>query len=516
MPDLTREGEVRREIEPENSPGCGTSAQAAASAAKEASGSGTALSQMQRQLQQLRLLQGAAGQVSSGGFGWRGRVAAIVKHGIGRVLAWPLRPQRQFNMAVVRAMEQQARAIESLGRQVDALERRVSRMIEGPECASAELGSPTPHTVMATGQSSLPFGLNVVGLVTSEKGIGEAVRCNLRACQAGDIPHVAISFTDKSSDNVEQAPGSLSEQKPYRINLINVNPPELPRLVEQNPRYCEDRYNIGFWSWELASVPPSWRGCFGYLDEVWVPSRFVQEAVEQVAPIPVTLVPHAINPEIQCSPEWTRKRLGIAEDVFVFLFFFDFHSSIERKNPAGVIRAFREAFGERKDVLLLIKSSHALRHQGELWGLKKLVRGANVRIFNQVLPRTAIDSLMSLSDAYVSLHRSEGFGLTLSEAMACGKPVIATGYSGNMDFMTPDNSFPVRFRLVELEKDFGPYLRGNVWADPDLDHASELMARIVEDRKLASEVGERGRSDVRLNLHPSAIARIMLQRLKML
>jgi glycosyltransferase involved in cell wall biosynthesis len=321
---------------------------------------------------------------------------------------------------------------------------------------------------------------------------------------------------DTGSANVERLPKNFSEKNPYRINLISVNPPELPRVVEQNPAYCEGRYNIGYWNWELASLPRQWRGCFSYLDEVWVPSRFVLGAVEEVATVPVTCVPLCIDPDIKLSPEWTRKRLGIPEDVFVFLFFFDFHSSIERKNPAGLIRAFRQAFGGRKDVLLLIKCAHALRHQGELLALKRLGRGANVRIVNEVLPRAAIYSLISFSDAYVSLHRSEGFGLTLSEAMACGKPVIATGYSGNMDFMTTGNSLPVRYNLVELERDYGPYRKGNVWADPDLDHASELMLRVAEDRKLAKEIGERGRAEIMLTLHPATIARRVKQRLAVL
>ena len=382
-----------------------------------------------------------------------------------------------------------------------------------------QLNPPTPGVAArptvgpSSIQSSLPFGINVFGYITSEKGVGEAVRSNLRVCLAGGIPHVANSFVDNRSLNVEQLPENFSRQNPYRINLLGVNANELPGVVRQDPKYCEGRYNIGFWNWELSTFPSKWRTSFDYLDEIWVPSRFVQGAIEKIATIPVTCIPLCVDPSMRGACSGTRSQLGIPEDVFVFLFFFDFHSHLERKNPGGLIRAFQQAFGGRKDVLLFIKSSHGSLHRLALHRLKKLARGSNVRIVNQVLPRAMIYSLMTCADAYVSLHRSEGFGLTLSEAMACGKPVIATGYSGNMEFMTPENSFPVRFKMAELAKDHGPYTRGNVWADPDLDHASELMLRLVEDRQLAAEVAERGRVDVMHKLHPSTIAKIVNERL---
>ena len=359
----------------------------------------------------------------------------------------------------------------------------------------------------------MPFGINVIGYITSEKGVGGAVRCNLRTCKAGGIPYVANSFVEVWSKNVEQLPDSFSKESPYRINLINVNADELPRVIETHPEYRKDRYNVGFWNWELSSFPQEWCGSFGYVNEVWAPSTFVRQAIEKVATVPVSCVPLSIDPAIRYSPEWTRRRLGIPEDVFLFLFFFDFHSHLERKNPGGLIRAFQQAFGGRKDVLLLIKSSHGRFHPVELRRLGKLGRGANIRIFDELLPRQGIYSLMAFADAYVSLHRSEGFGLTLSEAMACGKPVIATGYSGNMDFMSPSNSFLTRFSLVEIEKDYGPYRKGNVWADPDVDHASELMLRLVQDRTLAAEVAGRGQADVMRILHPATIANAVKRRL---
>jgi glycosyltransferase involved in cell wall biosynthesis len=181
----------------------------------------------------------------------------------------------------------------------------------------------------------------------------------------------------------------------------------------------------------------------------------------------------------------------------------------------GLIRAFKQAFGDHKNVLLLIKSMHA-DSEAVLQQLRTEIQTANVRIFNDVLPRQAAHSLMQISDCYVSLHRSEGFGLTLSEAMMCGKPVIATGYSGNIDFMTEDNSFLVPYRLIEIERDHGPYKKGCVWADPDLNRASEFMLQVFEDRAGTREVAQRGRAHVAAKLHPRVIAESVARKLNSL
>jgi glycosyltransferase involved in cell wall biosynthesis len=467
---------------------------------------------MQRELEIMRQLQDPPGSETSGS-GCRGRAIQMVKRVVQRILARQTRAQQQFNLMAVRLAARQARAIEDLSTRLDSLERNAGEAQRGAARSGAARGAADDCDAEANGNSALPFGLNLLGFVTSEKGVGEAIRCNLRVCRAGHIPHVANSFVDPGSVNVEALPESFSAENPYRFNLISVNPPELPIVVERLPGYGKGRYNVGYWNWELSSLPREWLGCFAYLDEVWVPSRFVQGAVEPMAPVPVRCVPLAIDPDMSPLPEWNRQRLGIAQDVFVFLFFFDFQSSAERKNPAGLIRAYRQAFGDRRDVLLLIKSSHARGHERELAALKQLAGGANVRVLDEVLPRGAIYSLMTLSDVYVSLHRSEGFGLTLSEAMLCGKPVIATGYSGNMDFMTADNSCPVRFRMAEINRDHGPYRKGNCWAEPDLDHAAELMGQLERDRRLAAAVGARGKAAVLARLHPAVIAASVQQRL---
>jgi glycosyltransferase involved in cell wall biosynthesis len=198
---------------------------------------------------------------------------------------------------------------------------------------------------------------------------------------------------------------------------------------------------------------------------------------------------------------------------FVFFFTFDFDSVFERKNPLGIIRAFRGAFSPKDRVLLVIKSSHADLCPDESKLLQATAEDANIRILDAVISRPELDALMMRCDCYVSLHRSEGFGLTMAEAMSFGKPVIATAYSANMDFMTPANSFLVRFRLAQIDQDHGPYRKGWTWADPDSEHAAELMRLVYEDQDMARGIGERAKADVSEALHPEAVGRLIRERL---
>ncbi len=173
--------------------------------------------------------------------------------------------------------------------------------------------------------------------------------------------------------------------------------------------------------------------------------------------------------------------------------------------------------------MLLLKSVHAeFRDHPELGAeirkferaLTKAAAGANVKLLDAVLPRNEVTGLMSLCDCYVSLHRAEGFGLSMAEAMALGKPVIATGYSGNLEFMTTDNSLLVDYNLVPIGRTWGPYREGQLWAEPSLEHAAQLMRRVFEDRASAMAMAERGRGAVLERLNPGRIGAMMKQRLE--
>ena len=370
-----------------------------------------------------------------------------------------------------------------------------------------------PASVAASSGASAPFGINVLGHLTSEKGVGEMGRSNLRILQAAGIPCVANDFVDHGAQNIEQRPSSYSVANPYPVNLVSVNADCLTQYVHDNPSYLDDRFNIAYWAWELSEFPEEWATSFGYVDEVWTLSEFARDSIAASSPVPVHTVHCSLDIDYQPEVLYQREDFEIPEDTYVFLYFFDFHSYIERKNPIGLVEAFNKAFGLRKDVQLLIKSSHSRQHLDQLRMLQQAAAGANVRVLDEVLSRDAKQGLMMATDCYVSLHRSEGFGLTIAEAMLCGKPTIATDYSGNRDFMTPDANYPVPYKLVTLDRDHGPYRAGQQWAQPDLDYAAEVMRYVERNRAAASEVGRRAKEHVSQVLHPATIGQGVRRRL---
>jgi SAM-dependent methyltransferase len=193
----------------------------------------------------------------------------------------------------------------------------------------------------------------------------------------------------------------------------------------------------------------------------------------------------------------TRSDLGIPDDRFVFLFVFDFFSTLERKNPLGLVEAFTHAFPEPGRPLLYLKSINGDRATADRRRLEASIGDRpDIVLADGYVSGERLAALTAACDCYVSLHRSEGFGLTIAEAMALGKPAIATGYSGNLAFMDAASSYLVPYALTELEQGVGPYPAGTVWAEPDLDVAAELMREVAEDPGRARERGELGRAAV--------------------
>lgn len=360
------------------------------------------------------------------------------------------------------------------------------------------------------------IGVNLVGFLNSEKGLGEAVRSEIRDLEAAEIPYILNNVEDPGAENSEKVIAQVSEHNPYNINLIHMNADQIPLFARRHKEYFFDRYNIGYWVWELPSFPQEWYDRFKHFNEIWVPSNFALDAISRVSPIPVIRVPHSINPNPKTAPDWTRSRFGLRPDTFVFLFMFDFCSYMERKNPMALVRAFKKAFCDKDDAVLFIKCSHSSFDPASFAQLQEACRHENIKLLDAVLPREAVNSLLANSDCYTSLHRSEGFGLTMPEAMQLGKPVIATAYSSNVDYMKPSNSFLVKNRLVELESDYGPYKKGCVWAEPDTEHAAELMRYVYDNRSAAAAVAEKGREDVMNQLHPRVIGGQIKERLSML
>lgn len=360
--------------------------------------------------------------------------------------------------------------------------------------------------ISAKGSMTENYGINVVGYINSESGLGEGVRTTIRAIESVKIPYalnnITFNLEHRKSDNSFT---NFTNENPFSINLFQINADTSLKLFDfLGSGYYQKRYNIGFWAWEMPRFPQEWFYAFNLYDEIWTPSSFCVEAISANSPIPVVRIPHAINPAI---PNITKSDAGLSKDKFNFLFIFDYTSTYERKNPVAVVRSFLQAFGtERKDVQLIIKSSNAEFARDRQREVEKLARGAgNISFIDKVLSREKINALIYHCDCYVSLHRAEGFGLTLAEAMFYGKPVIATDYSANRDFMNSGNSFPVKYETIELKEDIGFFRRGDTWAEADVRHASEMMKFVFENQQNAAEIGRKAAFTIQNEFSPLAV-----------
>jgi glycosyltransferase involved in cell wall biosynthesis len=256
-----------------------------------------------------------------------------------------------------------------------------------------------------------------------------------------------------------------------------------------------------------------WHDRFALLNELWVASDFVRDTLAPLVSIPVRKMrlPIAITRPAVVS----RAGLGLADDRFIWLFAFDMHSYIARKNPHAVIEAYRQAFGSNpRQTQLVIKAQHLEEYPDAAARLRSDLESVGGTLISKSMNRLELNTLFAACDGYVSLHRCEGFGLTIAEAMALGKPVVATAYSGNMDFMTDANSYPVRYRLIELDSNHGPYRRGTHWADPDLGHAAEQMRQVFEQRGDACQKGVTAAADIQRWYDSLSAGRGVIERLK--
>ena len=366
-------------------------------------------------------------------------------------------------------------------------------------------------------------GINFVGDLRVDIGLGESSRLLVNAAQHAQIPvaysEVALPFENREHNVIE----NLAQGSPYSFTLIHLNAPELPQVFETVSRQAfEGKYVIAFWYWELPEFPSEWCWTFDYVDEIWVASRYTQDSIARVSPVPVVRIPLPITVHpTKCA----RKDFGIPEDEFCFLFSFSPSSSVGRKNPFGLIEAFRRAFAHTDNPPILIIKTH---HLDSVYGrklalpLQDAMRDLPGMLITDNLSRQEMTNLLSLSDCYISLHRSEGFGLGMAEAMALGKPVIATAYSGNMDFMSSANSYGVRYNLCEIKQEdhiYFPemkrvYQPGKMWADPDLGHAEELMKQVYQNREQAQQRGRRAQHDIITTFNQQNTGQMMLFRLQ--
>jgi glycosyltransferase involved in cell wall biosynthesis len=361
-------------------------------------------------------------------------------------------------------------------------------------------------------------GINLIGYLRAVKGISEAARSSALALRSTRIPYSIIDYENgiPVSQQIEVLPDSpYGTSFQFNANLIHINPPQLPFLWSTfSKEDLTGRYNIGVWYWELPELPEEWLPAFGLVDEVWAATQFILNSVSVRSPIPVIKIPPCIHPVY--DPHLTRLDYGLPADRFLFMCAYDVLSIQARKNPLGAIDAFKQAFPKNDSSTgLVIKVNNATENPQEVRQLHDQIRGySNCYIIDDVLVRPAFNSLLNVVDAYISLHRSEGFGLIPAEAMSFGKPVVMTRWSGNLDFMTPDNSCGVDYELVPVSGQSGPYKAGQLWADPDIDHASFFIQKLASDQKYYAEISEQAKKTIQNDFSPHRIGQLMQERMK--
>lgn len=376
---------------------------------------------------------------------------------------------------------------------------------------SANTGNPK---YISRARKAKKRGVSLFSFIRGEFGIGEIGRITARNLEATHIDFDVVSipetgthrFTDDSWDH------KIVTDPKYNVMVCAANADTAESHSRLFAEQWKGRYNIGLWNWELPEFPDEWRDSFKLFHEIWAPSRFTMEAIRAKSPIPVTLMP----PSIVCEADakMGRAYFGLPEDNFLFLCMYDVFSIQNRKNPQGAIDSFLEAFAGRSDVDLVIKvnnSEYGFAQKKALEALSK--EHPNIRLLYNGFSRMETNSLIQCVDSFVSLHRSEGFGLVVGEAMYLGKPVVATHWSGNVDMMTERNSCPVHYTLRSIEQDEGPYRVGQIWAHPDIAHAAQYMKRLVEDSAYYSSVAEAAHADIRQNFSPERCGGLIRERL---
>lgn len=382
-------------------------------------------------------------------------------------------------------------------------------------------GDRTEQSPAALSRTSGRPGVNVLADLRATTGISEAARRHTLALNAADVDVTFTEVNSMSRYRTVPVPAPILELrrgKDHPVDLWMLNLNEFHLVSDA----ALDRYTIALWAWELPDIFEETITQLKRLDELWVVSSFVADAFRTVTDAPITVVPNVV-PELDAAPD--RARFGLPADAVIAMFSFSASSSDARKNPWGVIEAFRRAFpaeerGERAH--LVIKANDLADHPEMAAHLADAVASVRGTLISDELSRTDMNALLASCDVYVSLHRSEGFGLGMAEAMSLGKAVIATGYGGNIDFMPPGSAALVGYTMREIstgDHRFGAhfsqwYRPGQLWAEPNVEQAARWLRQLATDGALRARMGARAAEAIRATCSEQAVCATMVRRLE--
>lgn len=338
-------------------------------------------------------------------------------------------------------------------------------------------------------QDLKPGPITISGFFSEVLGIGRAARLTADALEAAGyrvVRHDVRTTLHGKSFRTDTLPGAEGG-----VWILHCNPDEAAVVMSRiAPEYWRNKYRVGYWAYELPKVPAQWARFSRNFHEVWAPSRFVVDALSDAC-CPVRLFPHPL-PAISPTPRPSERKPVQA------LAFADLRSSLARKNPVGAVHAFLIAYPEpQQDAALTVKIVQSGADPDGFASLRRIVAGRpDIRLLEAELSDAETMQLLHDSDVFLSLHRSEGYGLAILEAMLAGCAVLATGWSGNLDFMRGMDEALIPYTLREVDDPSGIYPRGSTWAEPDLSIAAARLRRLASDPALRAAQREAARANI--------------------
>ena len=360
--------------------------------------------------------------------------------------------------------------------------------------------------------------VTIIGHPWAPIGMGEQMRSHVHACNAVHLHHQVLDifrYAQRTDQAHTQLLGDLEiTAPPGGIRIFHINGDEVERVIEAfeaRGGVFADGYNIIAPAWELPAYPKTWALNLQKFNEVWALSRFIGDSLA-TAGVKSHLVGQAI--EFAPGPMLPRRHFGIRESAFVLLHFFDLSSYASRKNPEAVLDLFARIRAEDpfRDVQLVLKVKNG-EQAAEDWATG-VADDPQIKVISTPLDTIGVKSLLNACDVFVSLHRAEGFGRGLGEAMGLGRIALGTGWSGNVDFMTQENSLLVDHELVKLRRDEYPFWRGQSWADADVAHAHSLLRPLLDDPSRGSTLARRGQAEALMSHGSRAVGLRILARLR--
>lgn len=368
---------------------------------------------------------------------------------------------------------------------------------------------------LAAGGVSATTSVNYVGYLRAHLGIGEAARQSIAALDAAGVLVRTHDISADAHAPVGDYQTTGSQKHAAAITILGCNADVLPQVLDNLPSDLRGDYRIGCWYWETPDFPEQWTNRFDLVDEIWVATRFVADAIRAKATVPVVVMPPMVQPPRELRDRrWLLTLLpDISDEEFVFLYQFDAASVPFRKNPEGVVEAFRQAFSPDEPVRLVLKLLNGHAEPDLMVKLHAAAAGQRMSMLDRALENDDRLRLVASADCFVSLHRSEGLGLSIAEAMAYGLPVVVTGWSGNADFTHADNAAIVPYDLVPGAQAHGPYPAGTQWAEPKLDVAATLMRRVWTDKRWREAMAQAGAATIAQRYSAGAAGTAMRERI---